>query len=128
MKLLVDTHALLWFALGDTKMPQSARDLIADPDNRIWVSPASHWEIAIKISTGKYTLPIPFTDFFEQAMRGNGFQTLSILPEHTNVLTTMPFHHRDPFDRLMVAQAIAEGMDLVSADGVLDQYQVTRHW
>jgi PIN domain nuclease of toxin-antitoxin system len=61
-------------------------------------------------------------------MMGNGFQTIAILPEHTNVLTTMPFHHRDPFDRLMVAQAIAEGMDLVSADGVLDQYPVTRHW
>lgn len=128
MKLLLDTHALLWFSLGDVRMPAPIRELIADSDHAVWVSSASHWEIAIKISVGKYALPIPFQDFFEQSVGGNGFNHLPISLNHTERVSSMPFHHRDPFDRLMVAQAMAEDMEMVSADGVLDQYSVKRHW
>lgn len=128
MKLLLDTHALLWFSLGDVRMPSPIRDFIASPDHAVWVSSATHWEIAIKISVGKYALPIPFKNFFEQAVVGNGFNYLPISLNHTERVSFMPFHHRDPFDRLIVAQALAEGMELVSADGVLDQYSVKRHW
>ena len=130
MKLLLDTHALLWFVLDDPKLSDVADALITDLKNQIYVSPAVHWELAIKISVGKYALPpgISFGDFVEQSTTKNGFKILSIDPSHTQLLTTMPFHHRDPFDRLMVAQALAEGMEIVSADSILSQYSVKRHW
>lgn len=128
MKLLLDTHALLWFAIGDSRMPIPIRKIIADPAHAIWVSPASHWEIAIKISVGRYVWPTPFNEFLNEAVQGNGFEYLPVTTTHTEMVATMPFHHRDPFDRLMVAQALVEDMEMVSADGVLDQYSVTRHW
>ena len=128
MKLLLDTNALIWFSIGDTRMPVPIREMISDPTHATWISPASHWEIAIKMSLGKYSLPVSFADFFSKAVEGNGFNYLPISTMHTHLVSTMPFHHRDPFDRLMVAQALAEGMEMVSADGVLDQYCVKRHW
>lgn len=126
MRLLLDTHAFLWFVLGDARCSRTARELIENAAHEKWLSPASHWEIAIKISTGKYTLPLPFEEFMERAVTNNGLQFLPIQPKHTALLTTMPYHHRDPFDRLMVAQAIFERMPLVSADPVLDAYSITR--
>ncbi|MEX1026749.1 MAG: type II toxin-antitoxin system VapC family toxin [Candidatus Paceibacterota bacterium] len=128
MRLLLDTHTLLWFVLGDGRCSEVARELIEDDAHEKWISPASHWELAIKISLGKYSAPIPFVDFFERAVTSNGFLFLPIEPRHTALLTTMPFHHRDPFDRLMIAQATAEGMHIVSADKVLDNYSITRLW
>ena len=128
MKLLLDTHALIWFSIGDTRMPVPIREMISDPAHATWISPASHWEIAIKMSLGKYSLPVPFADFFSKAVEGNGFNYLPVSTMHTQLVSTMPFHHRDPFDRLMVAQALAEGMEMISADGVLDHYSVKRHW
>jgi PIN domain nuclease of toxin-antitoxin system len=92
------------------------------------VSPASYWEIAIKISLGKYRLYDPYGSFMDRAITGNGFEILAIEPAHTEVLTTLPFHHRDPFDRLIVAQAIAEGVSILSSDSALDPYGITRHW
>ncbi len=96
--------------------------------NAKFISPASHWEIAIKISTGKYTLQQPFDVFFVQALARTGFQVLPIEIHHTAVLTTMPFHHRDPFDRLLAAQAVSESMAVVSADDAFEPYGVTRLW
>ncbi|MFN3650987.1 MAG: type II toxin-antitoxin system VapC family toxin [Armatimonadota bacterium] len=128
MRLLLDTHALLWFALGDGRLSAVARQQIAAPDNQVLVSPASYWEIAIKISLGKYVLNEPYRAFMYEAIQGNGFEILPILPEHTGVLTTLPFHHRDPFDRLLIGQAIAELVPLVSGDASLDRYPVTRIW
>jgi PIN domain nuclease of toxin-antitoxin system len=98
------------------------------PANEKWVSPASYWEIAIKISVGKYALAQPYEDFWRNAIDANGFRVLNILPRHTSLLTTLQFHHRDPFDRLIVAQALAEGMTLVSADPGMDVYSVPRVW
>ncbi len=128
MRLLLDTHAFLWFVLGDTRCRATARSLIEDESHEKWISPASHWELAIKISLGKYTLPIPFEEFFNRAVVNNGFMVLPIEPAHTALLTDLPYHHRDPFDRLIVAQAMAEGMSIVSADPAFDAYTISRQW
>ena len=128
MRLLLDTHAFLWFILDDPKLSDQARRLIADGDNDILVSPATYWEIAIKISIGKYALPEPYDVFMQRELASNAFAILPILPTHTAALTEMPFHHRDPFDRLLIAQAMTETVPLISADGHFDAYQVTRLW
>jgi PIN domain nuclease of toxin-antitoxin system len=128
MKLLLDTHAFLWFVLGDSQLSGGARTLIADPANEKLISPASYWEIAIKISIGKYVLNEPYDAFLQRGIGGNGFGILPIEPRHVAALTTLPFHHRDPFDRLLIAQAMVEGIPLVSGDAALDAYPITRMW
>lgn len=128
MILLLDTHALLWFALDDPQMSRTADSLIRDPANTKFVSPALYWEIAIKMSVGKYILTAPHATFFEGAITLNDFRVLHIEPKHTAVVATLPFHHRDPFDRLLVAQALAESITLISADAILDPYGVDRLW
>lgn len=128
MKLLLDTHTLLWFVLGDASLSATARQLIEDATNSKFVSPASYWELAIKISLGKYVLNEPYETFLDRAIRQNGFQILPIEPRHTAALTNLPFHHRDPFDRLMVAQAMVESLILVSADPILNAYPIQRLW
>lgn len=92
------------------------------------VRPASYWEIAIKINMKKYSLQLPYEDFLRQAMDDNGFCYLHIEPKHTALITTMPFHHRDPFDRMLVAQAMAEFASIVSGDKAFDAYGVNRLW
>src|SRR5467141_2646692 len=126
MRLLLDTHAFLWFITNDPRLSATALALIADPNNEILVSPASYWETAIKVSIGKYPLSVPYETFVTQGIDGDGFKVLAIEPRHTAVLTTMPFHHRDPFDRLLVAQAQVEKISLLSNVAVLDQYGVNR--
>jgi PIN domain nuclease of toxin-antitoxin system len=127
-RLLLDTHALLWYVLNDPQLSATARALIDDPSHDVLVSPASYWEIAIKVSIGKYTLTLPYEDFMRQAIDGNDFEILAIMPRYTAALVTMPFHHRDPFDRLLVAQALVEGIPIISIDAVFDPYGVTRLW
>lgn len=128
MKLLLDTHALLWFIAGDTRLSLSARSLIEDAGNEKFVSVASIWEIAIKVSVGKMSLLAPFDDLFPLQLSSNGFDLLPLKVEHASVVTNLPFHHRDPFDRLIVAQAIAEKMTVVSRDDVFDKYGGFRVW
>lgn len=128
MRLLLDTHTLLWSAENDAQLSGPAAALILDPANEKLVSPASYWEIAIKISRGKYALSKPYEDFMHEAIDMNGFGYLHIEPRHTATLTTLPFHHRDPFDRLLVAQAMVEGIPIVSCDATLDSYGITRLW
>jgi len=128
MRLLLDTHAFLWFLLDDPQLSVSARGLIEDPANDEEISPASYWEIAIKIGLKKYSLPEPYQVFMEREIADNDFHILAIEPKHTAVLTTLPLHHRDPFDRLIVSQAMLEGMPLVSADPQLDAYPIKRLW
>src|SRR5262245_37885641 len=120
MNLLLDTHALVWFALDDPKLSSAAKTLIIDPANRTFVSPASYWELAIKISLAKYKLHVPFQQFVESAIRDNGFGVIPIDIKHADKLITLPFHHRDPFDRMLIAQALVEGLPPVSHDPVLD--------
>ena len=131
MKLLLDTHTALWFYLADPQLSATASAAIVDPANEKWVSPASYWEVAIKISTGKYAIAQPFEDFWRNAIDMNAFQILPILPRHAAAVATLPFptnRHRDPFDRLIVAQAQVDGMSLVSTDARLDAYGITRIW
>ena len=128
MRLLLDTHAMLWFLLDDARLSSQADGLISDLKNDIVVSPASYWEIAIKIRLGKYALPEPLDAFFERELRRNRFDILPIEPKHAAVLTTLPLHHRDPFDRLLIGQAVAEGISIVSSDAAFDAYGVERLW
>ena len=128
MKLLLDTHAFLWFVLGDRKLSATALEQILDPANEKLVSPATYWELAIKISLGKYALKEPYEEFMRRGIVGNGFHVLAIEPRHTAALVSLPFHHRDPFDRLLVAQAMVEQLSVVSADAEFDTYSVKRIW
>ena len=128
MTVLLDTHALLWAYWGDPQLSGAAIRLIFDPANRVLVSPASHWEIAIKMRIGKLTLRETFLEFIRHAVFDNGFEVLPIEPSHTALVSRLPFHHKDPFDRLLIAQALAEGVPLVSADAAADAYCVTRLW
>ena len=128
MRLLLDTHTFLWFLLDDPQLSAAAKDFIIDPDNDIAVSPATYWEIAIKMSLGKYELPESYDVFIEREITTNDFRILPIEPKHTAALITLPFHHRDPFDRLLIGQAMVEGMPILSIDPAFDAYPVTRLW
>ena len=131
MSLLLDTQAWLWFVLGQPQLSAQAQRHIVDPANVKYVSPASYWEISIKISLGKYVLGKPYQTFMRQAIVGNGFRFLHISPRHTERVSTLPFlqnNHRDPFDRLLVSQASIEGMAIVSGDPSLDLYGIQRIW
>jgi PIN domain nuclease of toxin-antitoxin system len=128
MRLLLDTHTLLWFALGDPRLSARALALILDPANVKLVSPASYWEIAIKMRLGKYTLNRPYEEFFRNAIDLNGFLYLRIEPRHTAALLTLPNHDKDRFDRMLVGQATVEGFPIVSVDSQLDPYPITRLW
>lgn len=128
MRVLLDTHAFLWFVLDDPKLSASARLLIEDPVNDVLVSAASLWEIAIKVRLGKLDLRSSYDDFIKRGIPGNDFVLLPIEPSHTSLLTTLPMHHKDPFDRLLVAQAGIENLSIISADTVLDAYGVQRAW
>ena len=126
MRLLWDTHAILWFMLGDAQLSATASALIGAPENECLFSPASHWEMAIKISIGKYEIDEDFETLWRDVEKR--FGVLHIEPRHTTRLIDFPFHHRDPFDRLLVAQALVEGIPLVSRDATLDAYGVRRIW
>ncbi len=128
MRFLLDTHAFLWFILDDLKLSSQADCLISNSNNEVVISPASYWEIAIKISMGKYSLPEPYAVFMEREIALNNFLILPIEPKHTALLTILPFYHKDPFDRLLVAQALVEDLSVISADMVLDQYGIKRIW
>lgn len=128
MKLLLDTHAFLWFVTSDPQLSETALDLIAEPTNEILISPASYWEIAIKVSLGKYPLSVPFEKFFQEGIDGSDMAILPIEVRHAAVLASLPMHHKDPFDRMIVSQGIAEQIPIVSADAALDAYGVQRLW
>jgi len=128
LKLLLDTHAFLWFVLDDAKLKPAARGLISDPLNRVLLSPASYWEIAIKVSLGKYRLPGDFGSFMDAEIARNNFEILPITLAHASIVATLPLHHGDPFDRMLIAQAIADDLPIASADVSFDAYPVTRYW
>ena len=128
MRLLLDTHTFLWFVTNDARLSENALDAVAEPTNDILVSPASYWEIAIKVSLGKYPLTVPFDTFFEEGIVGSDMTILPIEIRHAAVLATLPMYHKDPFDRMMIAQAIVEQVPIVSVDTALDDYGVQRLW
>ena len=128
MKLLLDTHTFLWFVTSDPQLSEAALDLIADPTNEVLVSPATYWEVAIKVSIGKYPLTVPFETFFQEGIDGSDMAILPIRVRHAAVLSSLPIHHKDPFDRMIISQSIAEQIPVVSADAALDAYGVRRFW
>ena len=128
MRLLLDTHAFLWFLANDRSLSSSALQAIANPQNDVFVSTVSAWEIAIKASSGKLTLTRPFASIFPHQLAQNNLDLLPIETAHLAGLFTLPSIHRDPFDRLLVAQAIVEGMTLVTADAHLASYPVPVLW
>jgi PIN domain nuclease of toxin-antitoxin system len=128
LRLLLDTHTFLWFTLGDPQLSAAALAAINDPGNDKLVSPATYWEIAIKVSINKLTLNQPYEDFMERGIPQNGFDILPIEPPHTARVVTLPFHHKDPFDRLLIAQALVEDLTLVSNEALFDSYGVKRLW
>ena len=128
MKLLLDTHTFLWFIIGSLNLSADARTLIEDQTNEKFFSIASLWEMAIKVSIGKLTLSAPFDILIPEQLTSNGFETLPVEIAHISKLIGLPLHHRDPFDRLLIAQAITEQMHIVSADSAFDAYQIARLW
>jgi len=123
-RLLVDTMAVLWWLADDRHLSEDARTRLADPANTLHVSAASLWEAAIKQSLGKLEVEEELLAVLEE----EGFVVLAVSAPHAWKVRELPFHHRDPFDRLIVAQALCEELELVSADVALDAYGVRRRW
>ena len=128
MRLLLDTHALLWILAESAKLSPAAARAYRDPANDIFVSAASLWEIGIKISLGKLSLQEGWPAIVSKELEANGVRWLAIGLEHCAGVATLPFHHRDPFDRLLIAQAKAEGMTLLTADQAFAAYGVEVLW
>jgi PIN domain nuclease of toxin-antitoxin system len=125
MRVLIDTHILLWFISDDSQLSLTAKALL-ESDADVLVSVASLWEIAIKVSIAKLRLPGEFEEFLSQQINLNQIEILPIEIPHLKVVSMLPFHHRDPFDRLIAAQALASEIDLVSVDTIFDKYGVNR--
>ena len=128
MRLLLDTHAFLWWVGNNDALSKKARAAIADADNECFLSIASTWELAIKLSLGKLKLPEPIERFVPAQLAANGFVQLPIEFRHAAKVATLSLHHRDPFDRLLIAQAIEEKMPIVSGDAMFKRYGVNRIW
>ena len=128
MRLLLDTHTFLWWVADASELSAKARKAIAQPRNECLVSVASCWEIAIKTSLGKLEISGNVERFFPEQLAANRFRELGIEVRHVARATRLPFHHRDPFDRLLAAQALEEGLTMVSADPVFRRYGVRRVW
>jgi PIN domain nuclease of toxin-antitoxin system len=128
MRLLLDTHTFLWFIDGNANLSTSTRALIEDMANEVFLSVASLWEMAIKVSLRKLQLEHPFEILMPEQLSLNGIELLGITVSHVANVAVLPFHHRDPFDRLLIAQSLAERMPIVSRDPAFDSYPVTRLW
>jgi PIN domain nuclease of toxin-antitoxin system len=124
---LLDTHAAIWFLMGDDKLSVTARRIIGDDSNSVYVSVVSAWELAIKISIGKLRFPGNIAGFTRMAL-DNNIIIVPIETAHLAVLEGLPFHHRDPFDRLIAATAFAEKMKLITADENIRRYDVPLIW
>ena len=120
--VLLDTRAFLWAITDDPRLSDRARDVFLDERNRLLLSVASVWEMAIKSSLGRLTLSKPLAAFLDQQLPANGITVLEISRAHAEGVETLPFHHRDPFDRLLIAQALAQRAAVLSADAALDRY------
>ncbi|MCG2809945.1 MAG: type II toxin-antitoxin system VapC family toxin [Candidatus Aminicenantes bacterium] len=123
MSFLIDTHALLWYISGNKKLSEKAIAIIENTKNIVFVSKASLWEIAIKISLGKLQITMPF-ETLELFLKENDLEVLDYNFSHLNILLTLPFHHSDPFDRLIISQAISENLTIITNDRSFQDYQV----
>jgi PIN domain nuclease of toxin-antitoxin system len=128
MRILLDSHALLWFVEDDPQMPESIKQIIENDENEKYLSIATIWELSIKYGLGKLQLSQPVKTYIPLAMKRNGLILLRISARHALRVSELPHHHKDPFDRLLVAQSLLESMPLVSADAILDAYGISRLW
>ena len=128
MTLLLDTHTLLWFVEDAAALSARAKAVIEDLDNTPTYSIASVWEMAIKVGLGKLAMSCPLYPEFARLLQERGFQQLGISYRHASEVARLPWHHRDPFDRLLIAQASVENLPIVSVDAAFDDYAVTRLW
>lgn len=128
MKLLVDTHVLLWILQDDPSLSPVARNAYGDPANVLHFSVASYWELCIKLSLGKLRLADGWSSSIERELAENEVRWLPIQPRHVEAIVDLPWLHRDPFDRLLVAQCRAEGFALISADAQIAKYDVEVIW
>ena len=126
MPNLVDTHSFLWFTTDNPLLPPTILAVMQNPENELLLSMASIWEIAIKHSIGKLPLVQPFEQFITEQMQKNAISLLPIELRHTVLVSQLPFYHRDPFDRLLIAQSLVENIPILSVDTVFDAYGVIR--
>ena len=127
MDILLDTHALWWFLNGSDKMPDTVKGAILNPENTIYVSIASVWEAAIKMSIGKLRFD-GGVDGFLEAIEDEDFLLLDITQKHIKMVKDLPFIHRDPFDRMLVAQAIVEELYIMTIDSNMVKYDINPFW
>jgi len=127
MRVLLDTHVLLWYLSSDPKLSEKAKDIIADKSNNCYFSLASLWEIVIKLDLNKLRLPMPFEKFIDH-LTSKDFQILPIQLADLKVLQGLPAYHRDPFDRILIAQAIQENIPVISADQYFNAYAIPIIW
>jgi PIN domain nuclease of toxin-antitoxin system len=128
MGLLLDSHAFLWFVWDDPNLSARAKVLIEDVNNHKLISVASCWEIAIKVGLKKLDLGEAASSYLPREIANNKFHVLSISLNHATMVERLAHFHRDPFDRLLVAQTLAEGLSLISSDPIFDQYGIPRLW
>ncbi len=128
MNLLLDTHTVLWAATNDPQLSNPARVALLDPANTLYFSTVSAWEIVIKHATAKLTLPDTPARFIRATIALGGYTVLDVSLEHTLGVASLPMHHKDPFDRLLVAQSLHEGLTLLGNDAAIVQYGAPMHW
>ena len=128
MRILLDTHAFLWYITDNPKLSSKAKSAISYGDSQVFVSKASLWEIAIKVGKGKLKLDGPYEDYIEQQISFNRFTPLNIEYKHLNKLLLLEDHHHDPFDRLLIAQAVSENMPLITVDEKIAKYELDIIW
>jgi PIN domain nuclease of toxin-antitoxin system len=128
MRVIIDTHVFLWWVEGDKALPAKARAALANAENECLLSLASAWELSIKSALGKLKLATPVQRYVTEHVAANGFRLLDIQLGHIGRVETLPTHHSDPFDRLLIAQGLEENLPIVTADVVFARYGVTRIW
>ena len=128
MKYLLDTHSFLWIITDDSKLSKKAQDIYLDSENDIFLSMASIWELAIKSSQGKISLDKPLEEFVSEHVLGNNIEILEIKLPHVLRIEQLPFHHRDPFARLIISQAIEDSLPILGGDKAFDLYKIKRIW
>ncbi|ESQ07826.1 MAG TPA: type II toxin-antitoxin system VapC family toxin [Desulfofustis sp.] len=127
-RYLLDTHTFIWWIEDSPRLSDSVREIIGDSENECWFSLVSAWEMAIKISLERLKLAIPLKRYIPEHSAANNFNVLAIDFRHITKVAHLPFQHRDPFDRLLIAQAMTEKMVILSADPALDGYAIERVW
>jgi PIN domain nuclease of toxin-antitoxin system len=128
MNVLLDTHAFLWWVIDDSQLSNTAKATIADPSNIIYLSAVSAWEIIIKERTGKLSLPEPPETYIPSRLVSNQFASLTVQMQHVLQIASLPDHHRDPFDRLLIAQSQIEQIPILTVDHMIGQYPVKVIW